>query len=421
MRNIAAIVLAAGEGTRMKSSIPKVLHPICGKPMIKYLIDNLNSIGIQKIIVIVGHMAELVKKNLRGVKCVTQPSLLGTADAVVRVKRELLKDKKIQSILVVYGDIPLLSITTLKKLVDRHISTKSGCTLLVSKLKNPTGYGRLLRSNNGRIVKIIEELDASIYEKVIEEINVGAYCFNKDELFKALEKIRPENRKKEYYLTDTIEILAKSNILVDSVETDDQHEFLGVNTRNDLIRAEEVVRRRILGRIMQEGVTVVDPNNTYVEEDVEIGRDTVIYPYTFIDNGVKIGSNCNIGPFARLRQGVMLADEVSVGNFVEIVRSRIGKYTRIRHQCYIGDTTIGKFVNIGAGTIVANYDGKHKHKTIIEDNAFIGSGTILIAPVKIHKGAVTGAGSVVTKNHDVPPGKTVVGVPAKIIKRKSEQ
>jgi len=417
MKNVACIILAAGGGTRMKSSIPKVLHPICGKSMIKYLIDTINSIGIEKIVVVVGHKADLVKETLSGVKCVKQARLLGTADAVLKARDILLEDKKVHSVLIAYGDVPLLTPETLKNIIQRHVSTKSGCTLLTSHLKNPTGYGRIVRSGNDRIVKIIEEMDASIYDKVIEEINVGVYCFDKELLFGALEGIRPNNRKKEYYLTDTIERLVKSNALIDSVSTDEAEEFLGVNTRNDLIRAEQAVRRRILNNIMQQGVTIIDPANTYIEQEVQIEKDTVIYPYTFIERGVKIGSGCSIGPFARLRPGSIVGDEVGIGNFVEIVRSRVGKGTKIRHKSYIGDTVIGRRVNIGAGTIVANYDGKRKQKTIIEDDVFIGTGTILIAPVKIGKGATTGAGSVVTKNHNVPAGKTVVGVPAKILKK----
>ncbi len=417
MKNIAAIILAAGEGTRMKSSTPKVLHPICGKPMVQYLIDIINSIGIKKIIIVVGHKADLVRKYLKGIKFVKQEKLLGTADAVLKAKSILLKDKKVNSVLVFYGDIPLLTPETLRKIIERHLSTGSACTLLTSRLKNPTGYGRIMRSSGDRIVKIIEEQDASIYEKVVEEINVGVYCFNKDNLFASLGKIRPNNRKKEFYLTDTVEILAKSNLLIDSVSTDDAEEFLGVNTRNDLIEAEQVVRRRVLNNIMQKGVTIIDPANTYVQEGVAIEKDTVIYPYTFMENDVNIGSRCSIGPFVRLRSGTVVEDEVSIGNFVEIVRSRIGKHTKIRHKCYIGDTVIGKRVNIGAGTIVANYDGKHKYKTIIEDGAFIGTGTILIAPVKVGAGATTGAGAIVTKNKNVPAGKTVVGVPAKILKK----
>ncbi len=313
--------------------------------------------------------------------------------------------------------MPLLTPETLRRIIQRHLSTRSDCTLLTSHLKNPTSYGRVVRSGNDKVAKIIEEADASIYEKVIEEINVGVYCFNKSLLFGAIEKIKPNNRKKEYYLTDIIEILAKSNALIDSVSTDDPEEFLGVNTRSDLIHAGQVVRRRILNSIMQKGVSVVDPSNTYIEEGAEIQQDTVIYPYTFIENGVKIGPNCSIGPFARLRSGTIIDKDVSVGNFVEIVRSNIQRGTKINHKCYIGDTTIGKSVNIGAGTIVANYDGKRKHRTVIEDNAFIGTGTILIAPVRIGKSAITGAGSVVTKNSNVPAGKTVVGVPAKILKK----
>ncbi len=418
MRNVAAIILAAGEGTRMRSSLPKVLHPICGRPMIKYLVDNIRSIGIKNIIVIVGHRSELVKKELDGVDCIKQDKLLGTGDAVAKAKSALLKDKKISSVLISCGDVPLLKPETLKKVIGRHVSMRSACTLLTSTLKNPTGYGRIMRSSNDRIAKIIEELDASIYEKVVEEINVGVYCFNKDLLFEVLGKIKPNNKKKEYYLTDTIDVLARSNALVDSVSTDDTEEFLGVNTRKDLIEVEMVIRRRILDRLMREGVSVVDPNNTYIEEGVEIKKDTIIYPYTFIDSDVKIGSECSIGPFARLRSGTVVDNGAGIGNFVEIVRSRIGKNTKVRHQCYIGDTVIGKGVNIGAGTIVANYDGKRKHKTIIEDNAFIGTGTILIAPVRIGKGAITGSGSVVTKNHNVPAGKTVVGVPARILRKK---
>jgi len=417
MKNIAAIILAAGEGTRMKSSRPKVLHSICGKSMIRHSIDSINSIGINKILVVVGHRGDLVKDSLPGFNCVKQDKLLGTADAVLKAKGILLKDKKIDSVLITYGDVPLLTPETMKKIIQRHYSSRSDCTLLTSNLKNPTGYGRVLRSGNEKISKIVEEVDASIYDKVIEEINVGVYCFNKSLLFEAIERIRPNNRKKEYYLTDAIEILSKSNALIDSVSTDDPEEFLGVNTRTDLIKAEAVIRRRILTNIMQKGVSVIDPTNTYIEDGAEIEKDAVIYPYTFIEKGVKIGSNCSIGPFARLRTGTVIDKEASVGNFVEIVRSHIGRDTKIRHQCYIGDTIIGKRVNIGAGTIIANYDGKRKHKTVIEDNAFIGTGTILIAPVKIGKGAVTGAGSVVTKNKNVPAGKTVAGIPAKALKR----
>ena len=206
-------------------------------------------------------------------------------------------------------------------------------------------------------------------------------------------------------------------MLVESVTTGDTEEFLGVNTRSELAKAESVMRKRILSGIMDSGVTIVDPNNTYIEHGVEIGKDTIIYPYTFIENDVKIGAGCSIGPFARLRPGTIIEDRVGIGNFVEIVRSSIGQETKVKHQCYIGDTVIGRNVNIGVGTIVANYDGKEKNKTVIEDNAFIGTGTILIAPVKVGKGAITGAGSVVTRNKNVPAGKTVVGIPARILNK----
>ncbi|MCX5692967.1 MAG: sugar phosphate nucleotidyltransferase [Candidatus Omnitrophica bacterium] len=417
MKNIATIILAAGEGTRMKSSLPKVLHNICGKPMLKYLIDNVNSIGIDKVIVIVGHKAGLVKKLIGGIKCIKQDELLGTGDAVSRARAAILKDKKIDNILILYGDTPLLSQGIIKKLIEKHIATGAGATILTAQLKNPTGYGRVIRSSGNKIVKMVEELDASVYEKVIEEINVGVYCFNKKALFYGLEKIKPDNKKEEYYLTDIIEVLTKSDIPVESITTDDTEEFLGVNTRAELAKAELVMRKRILDSVMDSGATIADPDNTYIEHGVEIGKDTVIYPYTFIENNVKIGSGCSIGPFARLRPGTIIGNNVGIGNFVEIVRSSIGEKTKVRHQCYIGDTVIGKNVNIGAGTIVANYDGKEKHKTVIEDNAFIGTGTILIAPVKVGRGAVTGAGSVVTSNKNVPAGKTVVGIPAKVLNK----
>ncbi|MDP2980763.1 MAG: NTP transferase domain-containing protein [Candidatus Omnitrophota bacterium] len=417
MKNIATIILAAGEGTRMKSSLPKVLHNICGKPMLKYLIDNVNSIGIEKVIAIIGHKAGLVKERIGGIKCIKQDKLLGTGDAVSRARGAILKDNKIDHVLILYGDTPLLSQEIIKKLIEKHVATSASATILTAQLKNPTGYGRVIRSPGNKIVKIVEELDASIYEKVTEEINVGVYCFNKRALFYGLEKIKPDNKKEEYYLTDAIKVLTKSNMPVESITTSDTEEFLGVNTRAELGKAELVMRKRILAGIMDLGVTIVDPDNTYIEHGVEIGKDTVIYPYTFIENNVKIGASCSIGPFARLRPGTIIGDNVGVGNFVEIVRSSIGQETKVRHQCYIGDTVIGKNVNIGAGTIVANYDGKEKHKTVIEDNAFIGTGTILIAPVKVGKGAVTGAGSVVTRNKNVPAGKTVVGIPARILNK----
>lgn len=335
MKNIATIILAAGEGTRMKSSLPKVLHNICGKPMVQYLIDNVKSIGINKIIIIVGHKADLVKDGIEGVKCIRQDELLGTGDAVSRARSAILKDNKIENVLILYGDTPLLSQDIIKKLIEKHAASEASCTLLTAQLKNPTGYGRVIRSSSNKIVKIVEELDASIYEKVVEEINVGVYCFNKRALFYGLEKIKPDNKKEEYYLTDIIEILAKSNMLVDSVATNDPEEFLGINTRSELSKAEIIMRQRILNRIMDGGVTVIDPINTYIEQNVEIEKDTIIYPYTFIENGVRIGSDCTIGPFARIRSGTEIDDKVGIGNFVEIVRSSIGKGTKIRHQCYI--------------------------------------------------------------------------------------
>ncbi|MFH1479521.1 MAG: NTP transferase domain-containing protein [Candidatus Omnitrophota bacterium] len=417
MNKIISIILAAGEGTRMKSDLPKVLHPICGKPMIGYSVDTIRSIGIKDIVVVVGYKAREVQAALPGLECAIQKEMLGTGDAVLSAKKLVFKNKDIESVLVSYGDTPLLTKEILEKIIDKHLSRNADCTLLTCCLKNPTGYGRILRSGDNKIVKIVEELDAEIYDKVKEEVNVGVYCFKKDVLFDALSKIKPFNKKQEYYLTDVIEILSRSSCIIESVSTDNEEEFLGINTRKDLIKAGQIVKDRIESRLMEGGVTIIDPSNTYIEEGVEIKKDTIIYPYTFIESGVKIAEGCKIGPSARLRSGTIVDKNVKIGNFAELVRTRVGSNTKISHQCYLGDTVIGKSVNIGAGTIVANYDGNHKYKTVIDDFAFIGSGSILVAPVKIGKGATTGAGSVITKNKNVPAGKTVVGIPAKILKK----
>jgi len=285
------------------------------------------------------------------------------------------------------------------------------------KTNNPTGYGRIVRAEGGVVVKIVEEQDATVFEKAIEEINVGVYIFKTAELFDAIKKIKPNNRKKEYYLTDVIEVLNKKNLLVNSVVTEDADEILGVNSRESLAKAYEIFRKRVLAKVVAGGVTVLDPLTTFIDENVTIGKDTVIYPCTVIEREVTIGKNCSIGPFCRVRSGSVVGDDVCVGNFVELNRSRVGASSRIKHQSYIGDTRIGEGVNIGAGTIVANYDGKNKNQTVIKDGAFIGSGTIIVAPVKIGKEAITGAGAVVTKNKDVPDKAIVVGVPAKLLKK----
>ncbi len=420
MKNIAAVILAAGEGTRMQSAHPKVLHKIGERPMLKYILQLLRQLGINKSVVVLGHKAEKVRQLLKGnsgVKTVRQRKLLGSADALWQTKSSFSAFKG--DLLVVYGDTPLVSEQSLRKLIQLHQRSQASCTVLTAILKNPTGFGRIIRGEDNSIVKIVEEQDADTYEKAIGEINVGAYCFRAKELFSALLKIKPDNAKGEYYLTDIIEVLSKQKAKVENICTQDEQEAIGVNSRRDLSRANAIINRRKIQDLESQGVSIIDPATTFIYGNIEAGQDTIIYPHTVIEGKVKIGRDCQIGPFARLRSGAILADNVQIGNFVEIVRSRIGSGSKIKHHSYIGDTTVGKGVNIGAGTIVANYDGKSKNAVFIGDRAFIGVGTILIAPVKIGKGAVTGAGSVVTKNRHVPAGATVVGVPARILRRAS--
>lgn len=416
-RDITGVILAAGEGTRMKSEIPKALHLLAGKPLLIYLIEKMQCLGLGDIIVVIGHRWQSVKKVIpRGIKTVKQTRLLGSADALRQACRKLPKGG---NLLVVYVDTPLIRAETLQMLISRHRASDAEATLLTAQAKNPFGYGRIIRNARGRIVKVAEERDASLRQKRINEINAGVYCFKVESLRPAFKQLRANNVKKEFYLTDIIEIFAKRNsAAVDALKTEDALQTKGINSRQDLAEAHQILNKELLAQLSQSGVTIINPNLTYIEPDVEIGRDTVIYPFTVIENGVKIGRHCQIGPFSRLRKDVFLGEAVAVGNFVEIVRSRVANGTKIKHHSYIGDARIGKNVNIGAGTIIANYDGKKKNTTIIDDGAFIGSNTTLIAPVKVGKRALTGAGSVITKHKNIPPGRIAIGVPARIWKKK---
>jgi bifunctional UDP-N-acetylglucosamine pyrophosphorylase/glucosamine-1-phosphate N-acetyltransferase len=417
MKDIAAIVLAAGRGTRMKSETPKVMHEILGKPMISYVLDSLRGAGIDDIVVVAGFGGKRLAETLKGVKTVMQKELLGSGDAVNTAKKAL--GAYSGDILVIYGDTPLIKSITIENLVERHKSSAAGGTILTTVLKDPRGYGRIVRNPAGEIVRIVEDAEARLYEQVIEEVNVGLYCFKTDDLFALLARVRPENKKKEYYLTDTIGILYKEKKTISSIEPTDAREIIGVNSRRDLAEAGRLLKEIIAEEIMAEGVTIEDPSSTTIYPGVEIGVETIIHPNTIIESDVEIGKNCRIGPFAHLRGGVSIGDRVEIGNFVELVRTKVGDGTRIKHHTYLGDTAVGKDVNIGAGTITANFDGKRKNKTVIEDASFIGIGAKLIAPVRIGKGAVVGAGSVIPKNHNVPKGATVAGVPAKVLKNKA--
>ncbi|MDO8489600.1 MAG: NTP transferase domain-containing protein [Candidatus Omnitrophota bacterium] len=412
-KDIAVIILAAGKSTRMKSEVPKVLHKLCGRPMLGYVLDLVVGLKPKQVVAVLGYKQELVRKIIPpGVKIVIQKKLIGTADAV-KTGLSALKGFK-GTVLVLYGDNPLLKKDTLKKLLDYHLESNADATLLTAQLNKPFGYGRIMRDKYFSICGIIEEKDADEVQKDIKEINTGIMVFKKDSLAVNLKSIRANNRKKEYYLTDIIEILAKKNCLVEGFKVEDVHEALGINTRAELAGANSLMQKTINDKLMQDGITILDPASTFINFGTKIGMDTVIYPFTVIESGVKIGKHCSVGPFAHLREGVELKDKVTAGNFIEMVRSKIGAKTFVKHFSYIGDSSVGSNVNIGAGTVTANFDGLKKNYTIIEDNVKIGSDTVIVAPVKIGNSAVTGAGSVITR--DVPSKTIVVGVPARILK-----
>jgi len=412
---IAVIILAAGKSTRMKSELPKVLHKLCGRPMLGYVLDLVTALKPAQVVAVLGYKQELVREFIpRGIKIAIQKKLIGTADAV-KAGLAVLKDFK-GTVLILYGDNPLLKKETLKKLLDYHLENNVDATLLTATLKNPFGYGRIMHDKYSSICGIVEEKDADEVQKDIKEINTGIMVFKKDRLDGNLKYIRPNNRKKEYYLTDIIEILAKKSFLVDGVKVADAQEALGINTRAELAKANCLMQKTINNKLMEDGVTIIDPVSTFINFGTKIGKDTVIYPFTVIERDVKIGKRCFLGPFAHLREGVSLGDDVTAGNFIEMVRSRIGNKTFIKHFSYLGDSSVGANVNIGAGTVTANFDGKNKNYTSIKNNVNIGSDTIIVAPVKIGKFAITGAGSVVTKN--IPDKAVVVGVPARILRKK---
>ncbi len=421
MKDIVAIVLAAGKGTRMKSEVPKVLHEIFGRPIISYVLDAVRGAGVADIIIVAGYGSDLLRESetVKNTKVVIQKKPLGSGDAVAAADKLLAKFTG--DCLVICGDTPLIQTDTIRQLIVKHKDSDASLTLLTAELRDPTGYGRIMRDGAGRITKIIEEEHARLYEEVINEVNVGTYCFKAKDLFDALGQIRPNNAKKELFLTDAVEILHKRSRPVESVKMDDSCQMTGINSRKDLAEAIRYLKEKVLDEAMESGVTIEDPSSTTIYPGVTIGQDTVIGPNTFIGPNVRIGKRCHIGPFARLTADVTVGNDILIGNFVELVRTAVGDGTKIKHHTYLGDTTVGRNANIGAGTITANYDGRNKHKTSIGDGAFIGVGARLVAPVTIGEGAVLGAGCVVLKNRDVPKGATAVGVPARIIRRNNNK
>lgn len=391
------------------------MHPLCGRPMLSYVLDLARDLKIKKIVTVLGHQYTQVRPLIKpGIKIVVQKRLLGTADAVKQGLRPLKNFKG--TVLILYGDIPLLRKETVKKVIDYHIKNNLDAVILTAKLEKPGSYGRILRDKYGSVSGIIEEKDADDFQKEIKEINTGIICFDKQKLSGALNKIKINRRKHEYYLTDAIEIFYKKGYLLDSINAADINEALGINTHADLAKANRIMQQRLNEKLMLEGISIVDPDSTFIGYGAKIGRNTKIYPFTVIESGVKIGKRCLVGPFVHLREGTTIEDDVIAGNFVEIVRSRISAKTMMKHFGYLGDSKIGRSVNIGAGTVTANFDGKKKNNTVIEDKAFIGSDTVLVAPVKIGRAAKTGAGTVVPKHKNVPQGAVVVGAPARLLK-----
>jgi len=415
--NIAVIILAAGKGERMKSATPKVLHPVCGRPMLGYVLDLVKDLKLERVITVAGYKHQEVHKLLGSrIKMVVQKRLLGTADAV---KQGLTALQNFQgTVLVLYGDNPLLKKETIKKLLDYHLKNNLAATLLTATVDKPSGYGRILRDKYSSISGVVEEKDVDDFQKEIKEINTGIICFDKEKLSRALKRVSPNNNKREYYLTDAIGIIYQDGGLIDYVKIADIHEALGVNSGVDLAKANRIMQSRINEKLMQDGVSIVDPDSTFIAYGAKIGRETVIYPFTVIEKDVTIGKRCCLGPFIHLREGTRLKDGVVVGNFVETVRSRLAEKTLAKHFCYLGDSRIGKLVNIGAGTVTANFDGRKKHLTLIKDKAMIGSDTVLVAPVKVGRAAKTGAGSVVCRGQDVPDRAVVVGIPARPLKKR---
>jgi bifunctional UDP-N-acetylglucosamine pyrophosphorylase/glucosamine-1-phosphate N-acetyltransferase len=446
---ITAVILAAGQGTRMKSVLPKVLHPVCGVPMIAHSLAAVKAASSEVPLVIIGHGAEAVREFIGETAfCVVQDPQLGTGHAVQQAESSL--RGKTDLVLVTYADMPLLRPETLKRLVKTQKANKGPLTMLTVSSADSRGFGRVIRAPDGSVQAVVEEAAASKEQLSIHELNVGAYCFLADWLWETLHKIKV-SKTGEYFLTDTVALAVQAGLAVQALVSDELVETIGINTRVHLAEAEAVMRQRINQAHMLAGVTIVDPASTYIEPAVIIGRDTVIWPNTYLRGKTVIGEGCiigpntiaedttvgdcceilaavmegavvennvGIGPFARLRKGAHLCKGVHMGNFGEVKDSTLGPGSKMGHFSYIGNATIGEDVNIGAGTITCNYDGVRKNPTEIGEGAFIGSDTMLVAPVKIGAHSRTGAGAVVTK--DVEPDTLVVGVPARPIKKLNE-
>ncbi len=456
------LIMAAGLGTRMKSSRAKVLHEVAGTPLVAHVLRAAFDLAPESVFTVVGHQAELVEQAVRDearqlseredtarpdLRFVLQKEQRGTGHAVLVARAEL--EARSGPLVIIAGDGPMIKGETLRNLVEKHRSEKNDATLLTVEMDDPTGYGRIIRDDNDRFLRSVEQKDATPDEQAVREVNVSIYCFEIPALVDALDHLTTDNAQGEYYLTDVPAILLAQDKRVGLALHTDADEVLGINTRVELAELERRVREKKLRELMLAGVTIIDPASVYIHPQVEIGQDSIIYPQVIIEGASRIGSNCTIqswtrlknvrvgdnvtiknstviedsavhdhasvGPFARLRMNAEIGERAAIGNFVEVKKSRIGRGTKASHLTYLGDATLGDKVNIGAGTITCNYDGERKHETVIEDGVKIGSDTMLVAPVRVGRGSMTGAGAVVIK--DIPPDSLAVGVPA-VVKKK---
>ncbi len=415
-----AVVLAAGKGTRMQSSLPKVLHQIFDKPLLGYVLDSIERTGkIDESFVIVGHESEKVESyvlsRLKKDKCILQMPQKGTGDAVAKACSELKGFEG--NVLILCGDTPLITEETLIEFLEIHNTLEVDLSVLSAIFNNPTNYGRIVRNSDKTFAAIVEEKDATPEIKAIKEVNAGIYCLNWSKIAPAFEQLECNNAQGEYYLTDIVAWAVKRGLKTQACTIRDKQEIYGINSRSHLVVATSIINERNIAKHLNAGVTIVDPHSTFISCDTEIGEDTIIYPNVYINGKNKVGKNCKIGPFAHLRGDVVIGDNVKIGNFVEVKKSTIADNTNVSHLSYIGDSELGSHVNIGAGTITANYDPieKTKSRTIIEDGANTGSNTVLVAPVKLEKNSMTGAGSVIGK--DIPTfALALTRAPLKIFK-----
>jgi bifunctional UDP-N-acetylglucosamine pyrophosphorylase/glucosamine-1-phosphate N-acetyltransferase len=446
MSDLYAVILAAGKGTRMKSKLHKMLHPVCGKPMVQHVVDATKRIHPKETVLVVGHGADQVQKELgNGLTYALQEEQLGTAHAV-KVASEKLQDKE-GTTLILCGDTPLITGDTLQALQEHHQKNTAAVTILTTKVDDPAGYGRIIRNEQGDVLKIVEQKDASAEEQSIQEINAGMYCFNHQKLVSVLDRITNNNAQGEYLLTDCIELLKQQGETVSAFNTLDVEETIGINDRIALAEAEKIMKKKINQQHMRQGVTLIDPDHTYIGPDVRVGQDTVIHPGVILSGSSQIGEDCiigpqtelrqvvigdrctvqyslltesqvgddsSVGPYAYIRPGTKIGKQCKIGDFVEVKNSTIADGTKIPHLSYVGDADLGSDVNMGCGSITVNYDGSSKHRTVVEEGSFVGCNVNLIAPVTVGKGSYIAAGSTINKS--LPPDSFGIARERQVIK-----